>query len=331
MSAGEFSLSTLQLRPLRSLLRPGALLALAALLALEIAVRVLVPAGHVPSGAWHNVELRDQEQQLAEMGSVDLIFTGSSAAAVNFPPAAFDDELAQQGLRVTSFNGGIRGCNYSCIPAGLERMFLPHATPSVVAMVVVPSDMDDANGFVMNRSADFLDSFAVRPHEAAWVNALSRISWLYGFRAEIKEWLTTREWVYERSLIARQGHIDMGDEPRKRYEWDMRMDRNGPLARELTSAAQALVNKGIQVLILPAASESSIADMLEPADKAELAAVFEALDAMEGIQVVPLADLRPVDEHFIDLLHLNTQGAQNYVRAVARRLVEVDALRPLSQ
>ncbi len=317
-----FSFSTWRIPP-RELWRPGLVLAIVGFLVLELSVRSLVPDGHRPSGAWRNVELRDQAHQLASMPAPDIMFTGSSISAVNLPPQAFEDTLAERNVPLTAFNAGIRGCNYLCIGPGLEDVFLSRAHPRYVVLVVAPVDVNEGNKFVTRRSQSFLRTFETSNLARIFENALSAVSWLFGFRAEIQQWLDTQAWRHEMSFIGVKGHINLGFEPRTRFpSRDIVIDPSQPISQALLELAKTLRDNDIEVIVIEGLGDSSLHAMLTHEDNQAWAALFARLDAIAGVRVVDVSDLRPADEQFIDRVHLNPTAAAAYASRVAQRFLE---------
>lgn len=317
-----FSFDTWRVPP-RELWRPGLVLAFVGYLLLELSVRSLVPDGHRPSGAWRNVELRDQAHQLASMPAPDIMFTGSSISAVNLPPQAFEDTLAERDITLTAFNAGIRGCNYLCIGPGLEDAFLSRARPKYVVLVVAPVDINEGNKFVTRRSQSFLRTFKTSHLARVFENTLSEMSWLFGFRAEIQQWFETHTWRHELSFIGIKGHINLGFEPRTRFpSRDIVIDPLRPISQALLQLAATLRESDIDVIVIEGLGDSSLHAMLTYEDNQAWAALFTKLDAIAGVRVVDVSDLRPADDQFIDRVHLNPTAAAAYARRVAQRFFE---------
>ena len=84
-----------------------------------------MPADQVPKGAYHSSEFRLQVERYASALPIDMLIIGSSVASVNYPPVPLDDRLHELGYaEFTSYNAGIRGCNYECITIGIRRHYL---------------------------------------------------------------------------------------------------------------------------------------------------------------------------------------------------------------
>jgi hypothetical protein len=290
------------------------------LLLLEVGLRVVVPSGHVPTGAWYNAELRDQAGQLEALGDVDVMITGSSVSTVNVPPLAFDEELGRGGVNLTSFNAGVRGCDYSGIYPVFRTLFWSRRQAPVVILIVAPVDLDENNSFVKERSARFRESLEIG-RLAALSQDLFRHLWLFGFRNEIRQYLRSGEWLYEPSLVAQRGHTDMGSEQRgRRGQFAFRFQQNGEIATALFDMVDWLTRQDVSVLVVPGLMDSATWARVTAEEMARFEGILAALDARAGVRYVEARDLTPPDSEFIDELHLNTGAAWAYAQSLAQRL-----------
>src|SRR6185503_17574133 len=84
---------------------------------------------HEP-GVVRRVEAR--ERVLAERGSIDLLFVGSSVVRCNIQPLDFDRAVMGRGFRAVSFNGGLSGLWPKAVALYVEHLWLPKAHPTIV-------------------------------------------------------------------------------------------------------------------------------------------------------------------------------------------------------
>ncbi|MEM7207693.1 MAG: hypothetical protein AAF434_07725 [Pseudomonadota bacterium] len=315
-----FSSETLRLKDVGvSPLTGGFLVCLLLLAIAEVGMRAVLPESHKPRGSWHNLELRDQAEQLREMKDVDVMFAGSSIAAVNIPPVAFDSAASELGYELDSFNAGIRGCNYSCIAAGFKHMFLPLQEPKKVILIVAPVDLNEANESVIRRSEDFIRTFNNESYVAALIDVFRHL-YVFGFRAEIKDFIVSQKWNFEPSLIGEKGHIDMGYEPRNRYQYKFRFEEKGRIVKDLSRMIDDLQSRGIKVAILPGLVDGSIREMMSKEETDEFAIILSKLAKKHEIELYRADDLVPDDEKFIDQFHLNTGAAHKYAASLAEKI-----------
>ena len=72
------------------------------------------------------------ERVLAERGSIDILFVGSSIVRCNIQPLDFDRAVMGRGLRAVSFNAGLSGLWPKAVALYVEHLWLPKAHPSIV-------------------------------------------------------------------------------------------------------------------------------------------------------------------------------------------------------
>ena len=169
-------------------------------------MRQSLPAGKIPRGAYHSGEFRQQVEQYPQALPVDMIIIGSSVAAVNYPPVALDNRLAELGLnKFTTYNAGIRGCNYSCIATGIRKHYLPDFKPPLVLAVISPADLNIDNTGVVDRSNRFASDMERSVVGRFARQGLSYISYLYGFKEEARDWLTLGGWTFDPAVFGERG------------------------------------------------------------------------------------------------------------------------------
>ena len=72
------------------------------------------------------------ERVLAERGSIDILFVGSSIVRCNIQPLDFDRAVMGRGLRAVSFNGGLSGLWPKAVALYVQHLWLPKAHPTIV-------------------------------------------------------------------------------------------------------------------------------------------------------------------------------------------------------
>jgi len=322
-----FNFDTLQ-APVKSLLlNPVVVFTIAILLTIELGLRFIIPSNHVPTGSWYNAELRDQVDQLKSMSHVDLMITGSSIAAVNLRPSEIDSVYQKNNIALKSFNAGIRGCNYTCINIGFQKLFLSQKEPRYVLIVVTPTDLNESNKFVINRSNNFIKSFSTKIYVKTIVNTLSH-SWLFGFRSEIREYFKSREWIYEESKITKQGHIQLGDkregENRSLRKNIITVDPSGPISNSLYELTTSILSQNIKVIVLPGLMNSNAHSVINESTWNNFSIVLDNLANNKDVTILNANHLIPSDENFIDPVHLSNKSSVNYSQTVAEFLFEQD-------
>jgi len=286
---------------------------------IEIALRVIVPAGFSPGGSWHNAEMRDQVRQLEELDTVDVYFTGSSISAVNIAPLSFDEGLATAGNRSVSFNAGIRGCSYTCIEQGFMELYWARKISDTVILVVGPADINEAHDFGKKRSRQFMDTFDRKPLDK-WFLETFRHIWLFGFRAEIKDFLKKQKWVAEPSRVAERGHVPV-DEKQRRYSHEFQFDENGELFQALTRLTTILHAQGTRVVLLEGLSDSITWADVGADGRENYLSLMNALAGRTGIPFVRIDEIRPADESYVDDIHINSAAAREFSRNLASLLI----------
>lgn len=317
-----FSSDTLQAPVMQIVTRPAAVLTLALLVGIEQGLRLLVPPGHIPTGSWHNAELRDQARQLEAMSEVDLMITGSSVAAVNLRPTVMDAALEKHGLRINSFNAGIRGCDYSCIGPLFQQLFVSRNKPDYAMLVVAPRDLNEANAFAMERSQGFLKTFGMKEYAANLVDVFS-YAWIFGFRKEIRQYISTREWLYDKSKIPEQGHVQLGDKKLRRHNFQLKVDAHGRMASALYALTDSLLAQDIDVVVLPGLFDSETRLRIDTESWRNYSEVLSRLAGNDHVTLLDANHLIPADDQFIDRDHLSNTASAAYSEVIARYLYEL--------
>lgn len=316
-----FSSDTLSEPLWRIFKSPALLLMLALLLAAELVVRVSLPEGKQPKGVYHSMEFRQQVEQYQQSVPVDMIIIGSSVAAANYPPVALDARLQELGLDgFTSFDSGIRGCNYYCIAEGVARYYLPVYQPARALLVVSPDDLHANNRGVIQRSERFVEAMRKDGISRWAVEKLSSLSYLYGFQAEVKDWLTSGEWLFDSAKLGQRGYVDMGSIPGDRYLGapDIRVD--SVLSQSLSTLVAQLVEGGTQVLLLPVEGDSQARSLLSDESRQAMDTLLSTLALQEGVRLMNNDGATFSDDAYIDTIHLNSLSARENARRVAEQL-----------
>ncbi|MFK7893238.1 MAG: hypothetical protein AB8B63_20655 [Granulosicoccus sp.] len=322
-----FSFDTLQGNPLALLKSPAFLLVAGAVFALDLAARVALPDDRIARGAYHSAELREQVQQYQQIPAPDLLIIGSSIAAVNFPPETLDATLRENGyVNFTSFNAGIRGCNYICIKRGIHKHYLSHSLPKNALLVVGPQDISSNNAFVVSRSRDFVASFDLPATQRWFRNTLSHLSSLYGFDEHIREFLTGGDWNFDTARVAERGHVNMGNDERPRYPEYPQFTDSGEPVESLESLIQSLKDKGVHVIILPILGDSQAIAKLKGSAKQDFFTLARRIATTHDVSLLEALEGHLPDEAYIDDIHLNYPGAREHGKLVAMRLLQQNVL-----
>lgn len=317
-----FSSSSLQCNLLTLFLRPSVVLVVLLLFLVETSVRFAIPENRIPKGSYFNAELRQKAIQLDELDAVNLMFSGSSIAAVNYSPQSFDEQLNSSGVNsFVSFNAGIRGCDYTGIALGLEKLFLSKKTPDYLVLIISPVDLDE-NGMGIGRSKQVIRSLNKNRYKAMMQHLLSNVSWLYGFNVEIRALLRKGSWQFDPARLGQRGYVDMGSSQRKRRVRDYELDSEGPISRALYNLVRDAVRKGISVVLVPVTGSSGAAKTLDADDRKEFGEIIDNLLTSDSVRMVHIERGLIEDERYIDNIHLSTEAATENSRRLSKRFVE---------
>jgi len=292
-------------------------------LLIEVFIRYIIPDGQYPTGHWRNNELRIQTSQLEELGDVDIMFTGSSLCASNIPPDEFDNEMKKNGIDIISFNTGVRGCDYEGIAEGFKKLFWERKRSKYVVLVISPVDLNDANLGVRNRTSSFIKTFQTPFYKAIMVDFFSQISWVFGFRNEIKEYIKTRKWIYEEPIVGIRGYVPMDLKPNiKVTDLNLKIDKDAVTSQSLFNFVTWLVNQDVKVIIIEALMFSLERERLDPHELKKFYEILEELDKIESINYLNTNDIIPDDKYFIDSGHLSLEGGEVYAKNLANKFLE---------
>ncbi len=316
-----FSSDTLSEPVWRLFNSPAVWVVFALVLTAESIVRLSLPAGVQVKGAYHSIEFRQQVEQYPASVPVDMLVIGSSVAAGNYPPVALDGRLREWGLQdFTTFNTGIRGCNYTCIAAGVERFYLPVFVPENVLVIISPEDLNHNNLSVMTRSERFLATMQ-KDGISRWVEQkLSAVSYLYGFQAEVKDWLTSGVWSFDTSRLRERGYIDMGSVPGQRYEVNPGIDAESSLSQALTELVTRLAAQGSRVILLPVEGDSQARLLFGAEARQQQITLLDNLVRIPGVKLLDIDPAVLSDDAYIDTIHLSRESARTNAQTVADRL-----------
>lgn len=325
-----FNFNTLELN-IKKLFSPTLIILIIGLIIIEMGLRFLINDEQYPSGSWRNNELRNQAAQLEELKRVDIMFTGSSLASVNISPAAFDSVLHDNGVSFTSFNAGIRGCDYGGVNVVFDEVFWKRKKSKYVVLVISPFDLNEANLDVRARSATFINSVKRSKHEKLFLEVFSK-SWLFGFRNEIRDFIESGNWKYEPTLIGIRGQTPIGEVKNPKEagrvsdEFKVSISRNGETTKALFRLTKRLIEQGKKIIIIDALERSDSKKNWNQT-KRELNNFYEIIKELassENVTYVHTKDLIPSDEFFIDTGHISTFASIGYSKELARRFIELD-------
>lgn len=303
-------------------------LALVLVLIAEFTVRIVMPTGKIPKGAYHSSEFRQQVELYRDTVPVDMLIIGSSVAAVNYPPVPLDDQLHALGIQdFTTYNAGIRGCNYSCIATGIRRHYTTVFQPEYILAVVGPADLNIDNAGVVDRSNRFAADMQRNNLVRSARQILSSLSALYGFKEEVRQWLTSGEWDFDPALFGERGYIDMGSIERKRNKAVPRITQDSELTLSLISLLQELADSGSQVILLPVEGDSLARSLYNDNARAQMRLVLDQLTQHPDIHELTVDVSHFEDSNYIDTSHLATQVAIASSQLLAKHLVESELLK----
>ena len=289
----------------------------------ELIVRSSLPAGKVPRGAYHSSEFRHQVESYPDALPVDMLIIGSSVAAVNYPPAPLDEQLRHLGQTgFTTYNAGIRGCNYDCITTGIRRHYMDIFQPPIALVVIDPADLDIDNKGVMARSRQFVDDMQRNVVSRTARQLLSAISRVYGFKEEVRSWLVSGKWEFDPSTPGERGYIDMGSTDKGRDVTVARITQDSELSRDLISLVSQLSETGTQVILLPVVGDSLANLLFTDQARDELRQLLDSMLALDNVHELTMDMSYIPDSNYIDTLHLDSQTAIANSRAVADSLVQ---------
>lgn len=282
-----------------------------------------MPAGLIPKGGYHSAEIRRQVENFHKQKDVDQLLVGSSIAAVNLSPEHLDAELKRLGgIDVSTYNAGMRGCNYACIAIGANRYYLSERTPKKLIAVINPVDVDQQNTVVIGRSDAFIESFERSDLSISLRNLLADVSHTVGFQAEVKQYIKKRKWKVDSSVIDKQGHVDMGSRMITRYDDKPRIDVDGNLSQDFLNFVEGAASKGIEVIVAPAYGHSFALANLSEESMEQFQLLLSMADLIENVRVLPTQPGYLSDSAYIDNLHTTSQGSIDNSVYLARLLSE---------
>jgi len=148
---------------------------------------------HEP-GIVRRVEALDRV--LAERGSIDILFVGSSIVRCNIQPLDFDRAVLDRGLREVSFNGGLSGLWPKAVALYVEHLWLPKAHPAIVVQGIRFGELHSSPR--ARRETAIMSG----PIESRWdtqratraieIGALERVH-LLQYRGTLPRWLASYE------------------------------------------------------------------------------------------------------------------------------------------
>ena len=293
----------------------------------EITIRLLLPSGKIPKGAYHSSEFRQQVAQYQAALPVDMLIIGSSVAAVNYPPVPLDDQLQASGKSgFSTFNAGIRGCNYACIATGVRTHYLEDYQPPVVLAVLSPADLNIDNTGVVARSSDFSADMQRGIISRTGRNVLSGISYLYGFKEEIRGWLTSGRWDFDPAIQGQRGYIDMGSEQRNRSTEVPRITADSDLTQALRGLVDELAQAGTTVILMPVEGHSLSRLLFTDEARGQLRELVDSMSEHPNVHELVVDTTVIPDENYIDTLHLDTDSAAANAQRLALSLLATGLL-----
>ena len=292
-------------------------------LAAELVVRSSLPAGKVPRGAYHSSEFRQQVERYPDALPVDMLIIGSSVASVNYPPVPLDNRLHELGhAGFVSYNAGIRGCNYECIAIGVRRFFVSKFKPAIVLVVLNAIDINEDNGHVEARSRQFSADMERDFIGRTGRQILSSISYVYGFKEEIREWLTSGVWTFTPAILRERGYVDMGSVEIGRFKEVPRISSTSSMSQSLMELVNELASSDTTVIILPVEGDSLSRSVFDDTNRQQFRSLMDSMIEHPNVHELNI-DLWDIpDEDYIDTMHLDSQSAAANARLLADKLIE---------
>ena len=150
------------------------------------------------------------EQVLADHGTIDILFVGSSIVRCNIQPLDFDLAVLRRGLREVSFNGGLSGLWPNAVALYVEHLWLPKAHPAVLVQGIRFGELHSSPR--ARRESAILSG----PIEGRWrtnssasgleISALERIH-LLQYRGTLPRWLESYERGAPGESLDDDGHM----------------------------------------------------------------------------------------------------------------------------
>jgi len=303
---------------------PSVWIVVVLVLAAELTVRFSLPAGKVPKGAYHSSEFRQQVEHYRKAIPIDMLIIGSSVAAANYPPVPLDERLRELGLKnFTSYNAGIRGCNYSCIAKGVRRHYWSEYQPAWVLVTISTADLNIDNAGVVARSDRFAADMERSVIGRAGRQMLSGFSHLYGFKEEVREWLTSGEWIFDPAVLGERGYVDLGSKELRRIGLVPQITVDSDLSRSLITLVDELANSGAQVILLPVDGGSLARSLFSTDARAQLRVLMDTMTSHPNVNELVVDTTQIPDTDYIDTVHLKSAAAIENAQRLAESLIEL--------
>ncbi len=312
-----FSFNTLQIK-VKNLFSVASLLAISALLLLEICLRLVIPDGQIPTGSWYNHTIRLQNAELKKLPQIDLYFIGTSISCVNIPPADFDAALAESGIENTAFNAGIAGPDFRGVAAAMKFHYWPQKQSRKAVLVIAPNDLNSANTAVCERTKGYIKSFEQSALAAATIDFLSHF-YIFGFRAELKNYFK-KGWQYDPVNVGEKGFTPLPRRQRPRWETAYRIDPDGPLAASLFDLTDWLAARDVQIILIEGLSEPAEKNRISPVQWQNFNRILTRCASKPNVHPVDVSTIEPPAEDFVDQLHIHENAARRYARNLANLL-----------
>ncbi|KAA3620433.1 MAG: hypothetical protein DWQ05_00385 [Calditrichaeota bacterium] len=309
-----FNFETLQI-PRKGLFTQAAKLTIAGLLLCELAIRLTVPAGQIPTGSWYNHTIRLQNAKLHKLEKIDIYFIGTSISCVNIPPKAFDEVLENYGIKNSSFNAGIAGPDFVGVAAAMKHLYWPQKQAKTAVLVVAPNDLNSANIAVRERTQAYAASFEQPAFAAATVDFLSHF-WLFGFRKELKAW-PKKGWQFDAVDVGSQGFTPLPNLQRRRWQTDYRIEPDGPVAAALFDLIDWLSERDVSLILINGLSEPAEITRIPQAQLDNFEIIMARCAAQNRVKYVDVSSINPVAVNFVDQLHIYEDAAKIYARQLA--------------
>jgi len=289
------------------------------------------------------------------VGDIDVLFIGSSVVRTNIRPLQFDRALADAGIDVVSFNGGLSGLRVDAVRLYVEEFWLEVLSPQVIFQAVRykellhPEPAEEYVRFDQGRYEPLwlstsplaplqrfaLDNLRLAQHAGLLTDAL--VSPDSAFEDEVGFPINSRGWnATVRSLPDLRATMDVVEIPGGS---DAVRGFSGPLDVAALDVGLAMLAETIAA-IRAAGASYVLVNMPEHGDKflnapngaalygdyIEILSLFAAdqgvlfLDVTEGD-----ASMYQTDEPFSDFHHMTPEGAAELTRLLAEAMLESGA------
>jgi hypothetical protein len=304
---------------------------LSAAVVAEGSARIAEVAGP-PVLRWYDASTQLKVEQMDELGTVDVVFAGTSMAWQGFVPAAFSTSDPDGR---SAYNAGLAGG----VPAVMEPWMLEEVVPRLQPDLVVwgLSSMDFSTSYGDDNLERYRDALETRTGRLARVEqATSRVSALVRYRTVLRRpsamFGSEKEDIEsdfdEAAAILGEGGerrdfaVDFGPERGAQVEARFRNYRIDETdIQAVARTVESLRSRGVDVVLV----EMPVPDRyveLHPEGADDVARAHETIVALGDVLDLRVVDLRRgySEEDFVDFTHLNAAAAADLTDRLAGAL-----------